>query len=155
MWRGNSSKTNLLGWSALHWTAFSCPRVPVLQGTCVVPVKPASALPHSAGRRGPRPFCPSCVVLLGQLHTTGPWGTSSTSVHSELHWERRSRYIPPLSITQWMCFFFFFTVGQYKQRWHFSFPEAQGNFYCFTSSCGTLKNQSVQSAGPRGCLDAP
>ena len=67
----------------------------------------------------------------------------------------RSRYISSLSIIQRIFFFFFFTMGQYKQRWHFSFPEAQGNFYCFTSSWGTLKNQSVQAAGPRGCLDAP
>lgn len=46
-------------------------------------------------------------------------------------------------------------ISSLKQRWHFSFPEAQENFYCFTSSWGTLKNQSVQGAGPRGCLDAP
>ena len=117
-----------------------------------------SPLPLCLTQQAGEDLVPAAVHVWSSSPSFTPLGHGEHLVHlSTMNYiGRRSRYISPLSIIQRMCFFFFFfTMGQYKQRWHFSFPEAQGNFYCFTSSWGTLKNQTVQSAGPRGCLDAP
>lgn len=49
----------------------------------------------------------------------------------------------------------FFTMEWFKQRWHFSFPEAQGNFCGFTSSWGDCKELKCPVSRPRGYMDAP
>lgn len=108
MWWGHSSKTNLLGSSALHWMAFSCPRVPVLHGTSWWQWSLLPLLLHSAGRQGPHPC--SCPCVHSSFPSCTPLGRGEHPVHLLLmnYTEGRSRYISSLSIIQRMWFFFFF-----------------------------------------------